>query len=167
MTANETTSAAPIPPLSHSVLDLIGNTPMLELNQIKKSQGFEGRIFAKLELNNPGGSKKDRVALSMIRVAKANGKLAEGQPVVEVTSGNTGTGLSIVCGAGSSFLRGDERRQHARTCSDDAGAGSSCGAGRTGPGITSGTSYRAGYEAGESQGRQRGGGTESLLRRSI
>jgi cysteine synthase A len=88
-----------IPPLAQSVLDLIGSTPMLELNQIKKSQKLDGRILAKLELNNPGGSKKDRVALSMIRVAKASGKLADGQPVVEVTSGNTGTGLSIVCRA--------------------------------------------------------------------
>jgi cysteine synthase A len=88
-----------VPPLAHSVLDLIGNTPMIELNQITKSLKLEGRILAKLELNNPGGSKKDRVALSMIRVAKEQGKLADGQAVVEVTSGNTGTGLAIVCRA--------------------------------------------------------------------
>ncbi len=87
------------PPLAKSVLDLIGNTPLLELNQIRKNLKFDGRIIAKLELFNPGGSKKDRVALSMVRMAKANGKLADGQAVVEVTSGNTGTGLAIVCRA--------------------------------------------------------------------
>jgi cysteine synthase A len=87
------------PPLMHSVLDLIGNTPLLELHKIKKHLNLEGRILAKLELFNPGGSKKDRVALSMVRHAKQTGKLADGQPVVEVTSGNTGTGLAIVCRA--------------------------------------------------------------------
>jgi cysteine synthase A len=87
------------PPLAHSVLDLIGNTPLMELHQIQKGQGYAGRILAKMELFNPGGSKKDRVALSMIRHAKASGKLAPGQAVVEVTSGNTGTGLAIVCRA--------------------------------------------------------------------
>jgi cysteine synthase A len=88
-----------LPPLAHSVLDLIGNTATLELHQIVKSQKLDGRLLAKLELFNPGGSKKDRVALSMIRHAKRNGKLADGQAVVEVTSGNTGTGLAIVCRA--------------------------------------------------------------------
>jgi cysteine synthase A len=86
-------------PLAHSVLDLIGNTPLLELQQIKKNLKLEGRLLAKLELFNPGGSKKDRVALSMVRHAKQTGKLADGQAVVEVTSGNTGTGLAIVCRA--------------------------------------------------------------------
>jgi cysteine synthase len=99
MTTTDNKPTSVIPPLFHSVLDLIGNTPLLELHQVKKNLKLEGRILAKLELVNPGGSKKDRVALSMIRVAKANGKLAEGQPVVEVTSGNTGTGLAIVCRA--------------------------------------------------------------------
>lgn len=89
----------PVPPLAHSVLDLIGNTPLLELHQIRKQLNLDGRILAKLELFNPGGSKKDRVALSMIRDAKQTGRLAPGQPVVEVTSGNTGTGLAIVCRA--------------------------------------------------------------------
>jgi cysteine synthase A len=83
----------------HSVLDLIGNTPTLQLHQIEKSQKLDGRLLAKLELFNPGGSKKDRVALSMIRHAKSTGKLKDGQAVVEVTSGNTGTGLAIVCRA--------------------------------------------------------------------
>jgi cysteine synthase len=87
------------PALAHSVLDLIGNTPLLELHQIKKNLKLEGRLLAKLELFNPGGSKKDRVAMSMVRHAKETGKLADGQAVVEVTSGNTGTGLAIVCRA--------------------------------------------------------------------
>ena len=99
MSNTDSISVLSAPPMAHSVLDLIGNTPMLELHQIVKSLQLDGRIIAKLELNNPGGSKKDRVALSMVRVAIENGKLAPGQPVVEVTSGNTGTGLAIVCRA--------------------------------------------------------------------
>jgi len=92
-------SASVLPPLAHSVLDLIGNTPLLELHQIQKNLKLQGRLLAKLELFNPGGSKKDRVALSMVRRARESGKLAAGQTVVEVTSGNTGTGLAIVCRA--------------------------------------------------------------------
>lgn len=83
--------------LATSVLDLIGNTPALELRQIRRRFGFEGRLIAKLEHLNPGGSKKDRVALAMVRAAKDDGRLAEGQAVVEVTSGNTGSGLAVVC----------------------------------------------------------------------
>ena len=87
------------PPYARSVLDLIGNTPVLELNRVRELWALDGRLLAKLEHLNPGGSKKDRVALGMIRAARADGRLADGQPVVEVTSGNTGTGLAIVCGA--------------------------------------------------------------------
>jgi cysteine synthase A len=82
-----------------SVLDLIGNTPILELRRIRELLELDGRLLAKLEHLNPGGSKKDRVALSMIQAARADGRLIYGQPVVEVTSGNTGTGLAIVCRA--------------------------------------------------------------------
>ena len=78
-----------------SVLDAIGNTPLVELSRI--TRGLEGRILAKLEYLNPGLSKKDRIALQMIEEAEADGKLKPGQTVVELTSGNTGTGLSIVC----------------------------------------------------------------------
>ncbi len=88
-----------VPSVAQSILDLIGNTPVLELNRAKQLLGLDGRLLAKLEHLNPGGSKKDRVALSMIRAARADGRLAEGQAVVEVTSGNTGTGLAIVCSA--------------------------------------------------------------------
>lgn len=79
-----------------SVLDVIGSTPMVELSRI--SSGLEGRILAKLEYLNPGFSKKDRIALQMIEDAERDGNLAPGQTVVELTSGNTGTGLAIVCG---------------------------------------------------------------------
>jgi cysteine synthase len=78
-----------------SVLGAIGNTPLVELSRI--TRGLEGRILAKLEYLNPGFSKKDRIALQMIEEAEAEGKLKPGQTVVELTSGNTGTGLSIVC----------------------------------------------------------------------
>jgi len=81
--------------LLDSVLGAIGNTPLVELARI--TRGLEGRILAKLEYLNPGFSKKDRIALQMIEEAETEGKLKPGQTVVELTSGNTGTGLSIVC----------------------------------------------------------------------
>ena len=84
---------------AHSVLDLIGSTPTLELERIERLLGLDGQLLLKLELFGPGGSKKDRVALSMVRHALATGLLKPGQPVLEVTSGNTGTGLAIVCRA--------------------------------------------------------------------
>jgi cysteine synthase A len=78
-----------------SVLGAIGNTPLVDLSRI--TRGLKGRILAKLEYLNPGYSIKDRIALQMIEDAEAEGKLKPGQTVVELTSGNTGTGLSIVC----------------------------------------------------------------------
>jgi cysteine synthase A len=78
-----------------SVLGAVGNTPLVELSRL--TRGLEGRILAKLEYLNPGFSKKDRIALQMIEEAEADGRLKPGQTVVELTSGNTGTGLSIVC----------------------------------------------------------------------
>ena len=81
--------------LLDSVLGAIGNTPLVELSRI--TRGLEGRVLAKLEYLNPGFSKKDRIALQMIEEAEAEGQLTKGQTVVELTSGNTGTGLSIVC----------------------------------------------------------------------
>jgi cysteine synthase A len=78
-----------------SVLGAIGNTPLVELSRL--TRGMEGRIVAKAEYLNPGFSKKDRIALQMIEEAEADGKIKPGQTVVELTSGNTGTGLSIVC----------------------------------------------------------------------
>jgi cysteine synthase A len=78
-----------------SVVDAIGETPLVELSRI--THGLDGRLLAKLEYLNPGGSKKDRIARQIIEDAEADGSLKVGQPVVELTSGNTGTGLAIVC----------------------------------------------------------------------
>ncbi|HLA38392.1 MAG TPA: cysteine synthase family protein [Candidatus Glassbacteria bacterium] len=82
--------------ISRSALDAIGETPLVELSRL--GRGLEGRLLAKLEYLNPGYSKKDRIALQMIEEAERDGTLAPGQTVVELTSGNTGTGLAIVCG---------------------------------------------------------------------
>lgn len=87
------------PSLKASIADTIGNTPMVELQRIILSHRLDGRILAKCEHMNPGFSKKDRVALEMIRESKRSGQLSPGQTVVELTSGNTGTGLAIACKA--------------------------------------------------------------------
>jgi cysteine synthase A len=84
---------------SGSILDAIGNTPLVELPRCSAAGGRKGRLLAKLETCNPGASKKDRIALEIIREARADGTLRPGQTVVEMTSGNTGTGLAIVCKA--------------------------------------------------------------------
>ncbi len=78
-----------------SVLDAIGDTPLVELARL--TRGVNGRILAKLDYLNPGFSKKDRIARQMIEEAEQDGRLRPGQTVVELTSGNTGTGLAIVC----------------------------------------------------------------------
>ncbi len=83
-------------PLFPSTIHAIGNTPLVELSRI--TQDFDGKILAKLDYLNPGFSKKDRIAKQIIEDAEAEGKLRAGQTVVELTSGNTGTGLAIVCG---------------------------------------------------------------------
>jgi cysteine synthase A len=79
-----------------SSIEAIGETPCVELSRITK--GLDGRILAKLEYLNPGFSKKDRIARQIIEDAEASGDLIPGQTVVELTSGNTGTGLAVVCG---------------------------------------------------------------------
>lgn len=81
-----------------SVIGAIGATPLVELGRIRDALGLEGRLLAKLDYLNPGFSKKDRAARATIEAAKARGALGEGQAVVELTSGNMGTGLAIVCG---------------------------------------------------------------------
>ncbi|EEU35950.1 uncharacterized protein NECHADRAFT_49739 [Fusarium vanettenii 77-13-4] len=83
--------------LLDSAADAIGGTPLVRLVRITSSLGLDGTILAKLDYLNPGGSKKDRVALGIMEEAERLGTLKPGQPVVELTSGNTGTGLSIVC----------------------------------------------------------------------
>jgi len=80
-----------------SVLDAIGNTPLVDLERMVKHWRLEGRILAKLDNLNPSGSKKDRIALGMIREAERKGLLKPGQTVIEETSGNTGNGLALVC----------------------------------------------------------------------
>jgi cysteine synthase A len=78
------------------VTGFICNTPLIELRHTCPG---EGRILAKMEFVQPGGSVKDRAALKIIKDAYENGKLSKGQPVVEMTSGNMGAGLAVVCGA--------------------------------------------------------------------
>ena len=77
-----------------TLLDSIGNTPMVELRRIRPSRG--ARIVAKLEGANPGGSVKDRPALAMVEAAERDGRLVPGKVILEPTSGNTGIGLSMV-----------------------------------------------------------------------
>lgn len=76
--------------------ELIGKTPLLELTRIEEAFGLEARLLGKLELFNPAGSAKDRVALHMIDVAEREGKLKKGAAIIEPTSGNTGIGLASV-----------------------------------------------------------------------
>ncbi len=79
-----------------SVLDLIGNTPLIALDRV---YGGPGRIVAKAEFLQPGGSVKDRAAKAIVLAALSDGRLKPGMPVVEMTSGNMGAGLAIVCAA--------------------------------------------------------------------
>ncbi len=81
--------------LYSSVLGAIGHTPLVDLRRVV--EGREGRILVKLEYLSPGHSKKDRIALAIIEAAEERGELTEGQTVVEMTSGNTGTGVAVVC----------------------------------------------------------------------
>lgn len=80
-----------------SVTDLIGATPMVKLNRVAPAGG--ATVLLKLEMQNPGGSIKDRIALSMIEEAEKRGELKPGMTIVEATSGNTGIGLSMVAAA--------------------------------------------------------------------
>ncbi len=79
----------------NGVHETIGHTPMVRLSRLTKD--LDGEIFAKLEFFNPGFSKKDRIALQIVEEGELDGTLVPGQTVIELTSGNTGTGLAIVC----------------------------------------------------------------------
>lgn len=79
-----------------SILDLIGNTPTIKLNNIIKNEQLNFNIFAKIEKNNPAGSIKDRVAKQMIMEAIDSGKLKKTSTIIEPTSGNTGIGISAI-----------------------------------------------------------------------
>ena len=83
--------------LAPSVIEVIGGTPLVSLDRLTRAYGVEGSLVAKLDYLNPGFSKKDRAALGVIEAAEASGDLKPGQTVVELTSGNMGTGLAIVC----------------------------------------------------------------------
>jgi cystathionine beta-synthase len=85
--------AALSPLISDSILETIGNTPLVRLSRI--APGLRPQLVAKLEVFNPGGSIKDRVAVALIEAAERDGRLAPGGTIVEPTSGNTGTGLAI------------------------------------------------------------------------
>lgn len=82
--------------IAKTVLDLIGNTPLLELSNYEKAQSLEATIVAKLEYFNPAGSAKDRIARAMILDAEEKGLLKPGATIIEPTSGNTGIGLAAV-----------------------------------------------------------------------
>ena len=82
--------------IANNLTELIGHTPMMELNGYSRKYGLKRPILAKLESFNPAGSVKDRVALSMIEDAEARGQLKPGDTIIEPTSGNTGVGLAMV-----------------------------------------------------------------------
>ena len=82
--------------LYHSVSELVGNTPLIELARIERELGLRSRLLAKLESKNPGGSAKDRIARNMLDTAEKNGTLKPGGTVIEPTSGNTGIGLAAI-----------------------------------------------------------------------
>ncbi|MHB9144598.1 MAG: cysteine synthase A [Symbiobacteriia bacterium] len=105
--------------IANSIIDLIGNTPLLRLNKL--TQGLQAEVLVKIEIFNPGLSIKDRGALGMIEGAERRGLLKPGSVVVSQTSGNLGTGLAIVCAAKGyhmvavmSETMSEERRQMLR-----------------------------------------------------
>lgn len=83
----------------NNLVELIGNTPLLQLNNYKAQKGFEGTIIAKLEYFNPAGSVKDRIGFAMIKDAEEKGLLKDDSVIIEPTSGNTGIALSLVAAA--------------------------------------------------------------------
>ena len=82
--------------IAKKLTDLIGNTPLLELQRYNRKHELDARVIGKLEYFNPGGSVKDSVAVSMIDDAERKGLLGPGALIIEVTSGNTGVGLALV-----------------------------------------------------------------------
>lgn len=84
--------------IKNNLTELIGNTPMLRLSNMEKAYNSEASVIAKLEMFNPGGSAKDRIALNMINDAEEKGILKPGATIIEPTSGNTGVGLAWIAG---------------------------------------------------------------------
>src|SRR3712207_9480005 len=87
---------------AESVVDLVGNTPLVRLTSVTRELGPDAPlVLAKLEYLNPGGSVKDRIAVRMVDAAEASGALKPGGTIVEPTSGNTGIGLALEIGRAS------------------------------------------------------------------
>ena len=82
--------------LVKNLVELVGNTPLMELTKVEEKYALKGKIFAKIEYFNPAGSVKDRIAMQMILDAEEEGKLKKGATIIEPTSGNTGIGLSAI-----------------------------------------------------------------------
>lgn len=82
--------------IAKKLTELIGNTPLVELNKYSETKGLKTPVVAKVEFFNPGGSVKDRIALAMIEDAESRGILKPGATIIEPTSGNTGVGLALV-----------------------------------------------------------------------
>ncbi len=82
--------------IANNVTQLIGNTPLVQINRLAAQAGAVANVFAKIEFFNPGGSVKDRIALAMIEDAERKGLISPGATIIEPTSGNTGVGLALV-----------------------------------------------------------------------
>ncbi|MGH9319128.1 MAG: PLP-dependent cysteine synthase family protein, partial [Vicinamibacteria bacterium] len=87
-------SARPLPGIAESVIETIGNTPLVKLTRL--TAGIQATVLAKVEFFNPGGSVKDRIAIAIVEDAERKGTLKPGGTIVEATSGNTGMGLAVV-----------------------------------------------------------------------
>ncbi len=77
------------------ILGLIGNTPLVKINQLTAQHNIKAQVYAKMESLNPGYSVKDRIGISMIEAAEKDGTLKPGGTIIEATSGNTGIGLAL------------------------------------------------------------------------
>ena len=80
-----------------SVLEVIGKTPLIQINRFKEAKNITNNLYAKVEFFNPGGSVKDRVGLKLIKQAYQEKLINEKTTIIEPTSGNTGIGLAIAC----------------------------------------------------------------------
>ncbi|KAJ2714715.1 cystathionine beta-synthase, partial [Coemansia spiralis] len=87
----------PEPAVLDSILDHIGNTPLVRLSRIAAAEGLQCELLAKCEYFNAGGSVKDRIARRILEEAETDGRLQPGATVIEATSGNTGIGLALAC----------------------------------------------------------------------
>ena len=121
--------------IAKQLTELVGNTPLLELNKYSTAKGLETPVIAKVEFFNPGGSVKDRIALAMIEDAEAKGILKPGATIIEPTSGNTGVGLALVSAVKGYhlILTMPETMSVERSCATRFLVLSSCSSSRTQP----------------------------------